>query len=80
MELKRRRWGQKEKVRGEGDILWQNVIFVTLTWGKRTEEKAKDSGQGNHKTLKYEKVMDYRGGSLPDVGGGLLTDDKAGTG
>ena len=39
MELKRRRWGQKEKVRGEGDILWQNVIFVTLTWGKRTEDK-----------------------------------------
>ena len=45
MELKRRRWGQKEKVRGEGDILWQNVIFVTLTWGKRTEEKGNDSGQ-----------------------------------
>lgn len=45
MGLKRRRWGQKEKVRGEGDILWQNVIFVTLTWGKRTEEKGKDSGQ-----------------------------------
>ena len=46
MELKRRRWGAKRKSEGgEGDILWQNVIFVTLTWGKRTEDKGNDSGQ-----------------------------------